>query len=97
MTTAAQFSPGNPVFDALLSHTLRTEQGHKAHETGYTMTDEQLAALNAAVGGSPKDKSYRPYCLNVQAGCSMPRVALRPWGFECFECGNRFGFDLHKI
>ncbi len=92
--TATAINPA--LFDLLLARMRRTETGYKEHETGYEMTDEQLAAMNAALRLT-KTKEYRPYCLNAEAGCSMPRVALRDWGFECMECGNRFGFDLTAI
>lgn len=68
------------------------ERGHLIHESGEPMTDEQLAEMNAALGLT-KDKSYRPYCLRCNLG---PRVALKADGFECWHCGNRFGFNLFK-
>jgi hypothetical protein len=70
------------------------EQGHLEFEKGLEMTDEQCATLNEALGinmGQKKGKDYRPYCLRCTPG---PRVALTAKGFQCWACGNEFGFDL---
>jgi hypothetical protein len=83
---------GDPRFELLLARSLLVEEGYIIHETGYEMTDEQLATLNKALTCcSPKDKTYRPYCMRCDL---MPRVVLRPDGFECWHCHNTFGFDL---
>ena len=81
------------LFDVLAERAEKTEHGYRSFEDGYVMTDEQLVTLNAALGLT-KDKCYRPYCLRCDL---MPRVAVRPYGFECWHCNNTFGFDLNKI
>jgi len=78
--------------EVMAAEMLRMEKGYKEHETGYVMTDEQLATMNKALG-LVKTKEYRPYCLNCIKG---PRVALTPEGFKCWVCNNTFGFDLTK-
>ncbi len=91
-SSTGQDTNKDALFELLLTRTLMVEQGYKEHETGYEMTDEQLATLNKAMAHcSTKDKTYRPYCLRCEL---MPRVALRPNGFECWSCHNTFGFDL---
>lgn len=83
------------VFDSLLRRVEENERGYLRHETGYQMTDAQLATLNQALNLT-KDKTYRPYC--VANGCkTMPRMALRPFGFECPHCANAIGFDLKRL
>jgi hypothetical protein len=99
--SVAQTVPGVPedLFERLVSRTLYIEKGYLKHEDGHEMTDENLATLKVALGLNNKDKTYRPYCLNAERGCDMPRVFLRKQGdgFECPTCHNTFGFDLVKL
>lgn len=98
MTFPIQPVPGvsDSFFQAMLSRTERIEKGYLKHEDGHEMTDADLATLKKALGLDNKDKSYRPYCLNAEKGCDMPRVFLRKQGdgFQCPTCGNAFGFNL---
>jgi len=79
----------------MLARHAECELAYKDHEGDVPeMSDENLAILRQALGLPEKTKAYRPYCLRCDL---MPRVALREWGFECWHCHNRFGFDLKHI
>jgi hypothetical protein len=81
------------LLDMLTERTLRVEGEYKKHEDGLVMTTEQAATMSEALG-LEKGITYRPYCLACDL---MPRVALKPFGFECWHCGNKFGFDLKPL
>lgn len=91
----AGFDPSDPNLVSSMAKRMEImEHGYLKFEDGHEMTDEQLATLNEALGihiGSKKGKDYRPYCLRCSDG---PRVALTDTGFQCWSCGNAFGFDL---
>ncbi len=78
------------LINILTARMVTVEKGYLKFEDGHEMTDAQLATMNEALG-LEKTKAYRPYCLNCTL---LPRVVLKPDGFECWHCGNRFGFDL---
>ncbi len=81
--------------DTLAARVEKVEHGHKNHESGVVMTNEQLARMNVALS-VPKDKNYRPYCL--ASFCALkPRLVLRTYGFECWSCGNKIDFNLVRI
>lgn len=85
---------GSALVDAMMVRLNRQELEYHMHEEKNAfLTEEQLETMNAALG-LEKGPYYRPYCLRCDLG---PRVALRSFGFECWNCGNKFGFDLRPI
>lgn len=83
------------LFKMMLARTMYMEEGYKKLEDGYEMTDEQLKEMNEGLH-LEKDKNYRPYCL--KDGCdTMPRMALKEFGFQCPSCYNKINFSLIRI
>lgn len=88
-------TPANTqLIEILLDRVNRVEKGYLTHDE-HIMTEAQVDTLNKALPHcSKKDHTYRPYCLRCEL---MPRVAVKPFGFECWNCGNKFGFDLKPL
>lgn len=67
-----------------------------AAESSALPEEEKATMLRQAKLGTWYD-GWKPYCGQVQARCSMPRMTQEHYGFRCPECGNMIAWDLTRL